>query len=88
VAVQDFRFVGTICGGGPVRVQDDGPAHLVDHDVMVMPTEEGAIVEAGLSAAGAGRKVMDLATGGGLVTPARMLPLSTQEAEQASWKTC
>jgi hypothetical protein len=29
-----------------------------------------------------------LAPGGGLVAAARMLPLSTQEAEQASWMTC
>ena len=52
VAVQDLRLAGVPRGGGPVRVQDQGPALLVDHDQMVVRAQEHAVLDAGLAAAG------------------------------------
>ncbi len=39
VAVQDFGFVRVPCGGGAVRVQDQGPAPPVDDNLMVKPAK-------------------------------------------------
>jgi sugar phosphate isomerase/epimerase len=88
VASQDFGAVGAAGGGGAVGVEGDGPAPLVDGHVVVEEAVQGAAVNAGLAAVGQVGHMVHLTGGGGLVAAARMLPLSTQEAEQASWKTC
>ena len=50
VAVQDLRLVLVPRGRGAVRVQDQGPALLVDHDLVVEKTEQDAVLDAGLAA--------------------------------------
>ena len=67
---------------------DQGPAHPVDHDVMVVPAQQDAVLQAGLTSAALVPQVVDLTRRGGLVAAARMLPLSALETEQASWMTC
>ena len=88
VASQDFVAVGAAGGGGAVGVQGDGPAPLVNGHVMVKEAVERTSVHAGLPAVGQVGHMVHLTGGGGLVAAAGMLPLSTQEAEQASWMTC
>ena len=39
VAVQDLGAAGVPGGGGPVGVQDQGPAPPVDHNLMVKPAK-------------------------------------------------
>jgi hypothetical protein len=70
VAVQDFAAFGAAGGGGAVRVQGDGPAPLVDRDLMVEPAEQRAAADAGGAAVGQVGHVVDL-TGRGLVAAAR-----------------
>jgi hypothetical protein len=88
VAAEDLGAVGAAGGGGAVGVQRDGPAPLVDHDVVVEETEQCAVFDRGGAAVGLVGQVMHLTGGGGLVAAARMLPQSAQDREQASWKTC
>jgi hypothetical protein len=46
--VEDFRAVGAASGGGAVRVEGDGPAPLVDGDVIVEETVQGAAASTAL----------------------------------------
>jgi hypothetical protein len=55
---------------------------------VVEKAVQGAAVDAGGAAVGQVGHVVDLTGGGGLVAAAGVLPLSTQETEQASWMTC
>ena len=71
-----------------VRMGGQRPAQLVQQDVVVPVTVVLEVGEAGAAAIGPVNYVVRLTAGGGLVAAAGMLPLSTQEAEQASWKTC
>jgi hypothetical protein len=76
VAVQDFGAVGAAGGGGAIGVQGDGPAPLVNGNMMVKEAVQGAAVDAGLAAVGQVGHVVHLAGGGGLVAaagPAAML---------------
>jgi hypothetical protein len=43
VAVQDFGLVLVPRGGGPVGVDDEGPAPPVDHDLVVERAEQDAV---------------------------------------------
>jgi len=52
VAVQGFGAVGAAGGGGAVGVQGDGPAPLVDRDMVVEKAVQGAAVDAGGAAVG------------------------------------
>jgi hypothetical protein len=52
VTSQDFGAVGAAGGGGAVGVEGDGPAPLVDCDVMVEEAVERTSVHAGLPAVG------------------------------------
>src|ERR1035437_4815464 len=70
VAAQDFGFVPVPGGGGAVGVADQGPAHPVDHDVMVIPAQQDAVLQAGLSSAALVPQVVDLTRRGGLVAAA------------------
>src|ERR1700684_1802629 len=86
VAVQDLGPVGAVGGGGAVGMENDGPAPLVDHDVVVIPAEKPAVVEAGLAAVGLGSGVVDLACRGGLVAavgePAVLVPRGHRGADR------
>src|ERR1700722_3671554 len=86
VAVQDLGPVGVVGGGGAVGMENDGPAPLVDHDVVVIPAEKSAVVEAGLAAVGLGSGVVDLAGRGGLVAavgePAVLVPRGHRGADR------
>src|ERR1019366_3626676 len=70
VAAQDFGVVPVPRHGGAVGVADQGPAHLVDHDVMMEEAQKDAVVQAGDPAAGLVLEVVDLAGRGGLVAAA------------------
>src|ERR1035437_8693600 len=70
VAAQDFGFVPVPGGGGAVGVADQGPAQLVDHDVMVIPAQQDAVLQAGDAAAALVPQVVDLTRRGGLVAAA------------------
>ena len=52
MAVQDFGLVFVPGGGGAVGVDDQGPAALVDHDLVVIEAQEHAAGEAGGAAIG------------------------------------
>jgi len=47
VAMQDLGFTSVPRCSGPIGVKDDGPAHSVDHDLMVIPAEQNALLDAG-----------------------------------------
>ncbi|MGH3187939.1 MAG: TetR/AcrR family transcriptional regulator [Streptosporangiaceae bacterium] len=51
VAAEDFGAVGAAGGGGAVGVHRDGPAQLVDHDLVVERAVRPAVPDAGLAAA-------------------------------------
>jgi hypothetical protein len=88
VAAENLGAVGTAGGGGAVGVQGNFPAPLVDRHVVVEEAVQGAPVDAGGAAVGQVGQMVHFARRGGLVAAPRMLLLSTQEAEQASWMTC
>jgi len=71
--VQHLRLVLVPRGGGAVGVQDDGPALLVDDDLVMIGTEQGAIFDAGLAAVGFMGEVVDLTGGGRLIAAAQIL---------------
>src|ERR1700733_6506443 len=66
VAVQDLGLVLVPRRGRPVRVDDQGPAEPVDHDLVVVVAEQDAVFEAGVAAVGFVCGVGDLNAGGGL----------------------
>ena len=70
MAVDDFGLVLVPRGGGAVGVEDDGPAPLMDDDLMVEEAEQGAVGDAGRADAGLVAEVVDLAAGRGLVAAA------------------
>src|ERR1035441_105138 len=86
VAVQDLGFIGAVSSGGAVGVQDDGPAPLMDDDMVVEPAVQSAVVDAGLAAVGLVGDVVDLAAGRGLVAaagePAVLVPLDHHAADR------
>jgi hypothetical protein len=69
-------------------VDGQGPAQLVQDHMVVPPTVILEVSEASVPTVFTVDDVMGLAARGRLVAAARMLPLSTQATEQASWKTC
>ncbi len=73
VASQGLGAVLVPRGGGAVRVQDQGPAPLVDHDVVMEPAQKDAVPDAGLPAAGLVPDVVDLTRRRGLPAAARIL---------------
>src|SRR6516162_4950995 len=70
VAVDDLGLVRVPRGGRPVRVQDHGPALLVDDHLVVEEAEQGAVGDAGRAAVGLVAQVVHLAAGRGLVAAA------------------
>ena len=48
VTTQDLGFTSVPRGGGAVGIEHDGPAHSVDHHLMVIPAEQDAVLDAGL----------------------------------------
>jgi hypothetical protein len=81
VAVQDLGAAGVPGGGGAVRIQDQGPSHPVDHDLVVIEAEQNTGSNAGLAAVGLVPDMMHLAGRGGLVASAGPLaaPLGPQD---------
>ena len=61
VAVEDLGPVAVPGGGGPVGVQDQGPAPPVDDDLVVIAAQQDAVLGAGLAAIGLVLDVMDFA---------------------------
>jgi hypothetical protein len=59
--MQDFGAVGAAGGSGAVGVQGDGPAPLVNRDLVVEEAVQGAAVDAGFPAVGQVGDVVDLA---------------------------
>src|SRR5712691_9430000 len=86
VAVQDFASVLVPRGGGPVGVQDDGPALLVNHDLVVEAAEQRAVLHAGLAAVGLVGQVVHLTACGRLVAaagePAVLVPQDDGAADR------
>jgi hypothetical protein len=60
----------------------------MDRHMMVEETVQRTAVDAGLPAVGQVSHMVHFTGCGGLVAAARMFPQSTQDREQASWKTC
>ena len=71
VAVHDLGLVLVPGRGRPVRVQDQGPAPAVDHDLVVVTAQEDAPGEAGGAAVSYVLDMVHLARRGGLVAAAR-----------------
>ena len=71
VAVQDLRLVLVPRGCRPVGVEDQGPALLVDHDLVVEETKQDAVPGAGLAAVLLVLDVVHVARRRGLVAAAR-----------------
>ena len=84
----DGLAVGAGDLAGAVGVDGQGPTEFVQDDVMVPPAVVLEVGEAGAAAVGSVLDVVGFAGRGGLVAAAGVLPLSTRETEQASWKTC
>src|SRR5690242_21576431 len=70
VAVQDLGLVLVPGSGGAIRIDHEGPAALVDHDLVVVPAQEDAASDAGLAAVGLVAGVVDLARSRGLLAAA------------------
>jgi hypothetical protein len=64
------------------------PAEVVQDDVVMPVAVVLEVGQASGAAVFAVDHVVGFALGRGLITAARMLPQSTQDREQASWKTC
>ncbi len=71
VAVQDLGSVRAVGGGGPVRVQDHGPAPQVDHHMTVKEAEQPAIIDTSFATIGLRGRMVDLTRRRGLVAAAR-----------------
>jgi WD40 repeat protein len=86
VAVDDLGLVLVPGGGGAVGVEDDGPAPLVDDDLVVKEAEQGAVGDASRAAVGLVAQVVHLAAGRGLVTaagePAVLVPQDHRAADR------
>src|SRR5579871_972732 len=67
VAVQGFGAVGVPGGGGPIGIEDQGPAPAVNHDLMVEPAQQNAVFGTGGAAVRLVPDVVDFAGLGGLV---------------------
>src|SRR5271166_4746790 len=85
VAVEYFGLVRVPRGGGTVGVEHDGPAHLVDDHVMVVPTEQGAVFDAGLAAVGLVGQMVHLTRRGGLVAAAQQVVIHSNSSRTFSW---
>src|SRR5437868_2064769 len=70
VAVDDLGLVLIPGCVRAIRVEDHGPAPLVNDDMVVKETEQGAVGDAGGAAVLAVPQVVDLAAGRGLVAAA------------------
>ena len=80
MTMQDLGPVGVPGGGGAVFVQDQRPTPPVDHDLVMVRTQQDARGEAGGAAVRFVLDVVDLAGLGGLVAAARQLAA-------AAWST-
>jgi len=69
---------------GPVRVDGELPAHLVQHHVMVPPAVILQACQAGVPAVGAVHHVVRFAAGGGLVAAAGELAGLVAQGDQAA----
>src|SRR5260370_16527956 len=83
----DDRAVRALDLAGAVGVHGQFPAHLVQDHVMVPPAVVLEVGEAGAAAVLPVQHMVRFAARRGLVASAGMLPQSTQDREQASWKT-
>src|ERR1700733_10977899 len=68
VAAQHLAPVPVPRRSGPVAVADQGPAHPVNHHVMVEEADQDAILETGFAAVGLMPQMMHLTSRSGLVT--------------------
>src|SRR5690348_6300639 len=84
VAVQDLGFVLVPGSGGAIGIYHEGPAALVDHDLVVVPAQEDAAFDAGLAAVGFVAGVVDLARSRGLPAAAGPFAVLTAEADRVA----
>src|SRR6185312_10430151 len=84
VAVQDLGLVLVPRGGGPVRVDGQGPAPAVNDDLVVERAEQDAVRRGRLPAAGLVRGVVDLAGAGGLVAAADPLAVPVPQQHRVA----
>src|SRR5260370_39419765 len=82
VAAQDLVSVRAERHGGPVRIADHGPAHLVDHDVVVKEAVQLTILHAALAAAGLVGHMVHLTRCGGLVAATGPLTVLVPELDR------
>src|SRR2546429_7524698 len=71
MTMESLGAAGVPGGGGAIRVQDQGPAQPVDHDLVVVRAQEQALADAGRAAVGLVLHVVYLAGRGGLAAAAR-----------------
>src|SRR4029077_6339603 len=66
VAVQHLGLVLVPCAGRAVRVDDQGPAPAMNHDLVVERAEQDAVLGGGLAAVSLVFRMVHLAGAGGL----------------------
>jgi uncharacterized protein YciI len=76
VAAEHLGPVAVPRGGGAVGVADQGPAHPVDHHLMMVKTQQNAVVQAGLAAVALVLKMVHFAGRRGLITAAGPLAVA------------
>src|SRR5690349_22492283 len=84
VAAQDLGLVLVPGSGGAIRIDHEGPAALVDHDLVVVPAQEDAVSDAGLAAVGLVAGVVDLARSRGLLAAAGPFAVLAAEADRVA----
>lgn len=71
--MEHFGFIAVPSRGGAVGVEDNGPAHPVNHHLMVIPAEQDAVLDAGLAAVGLVGQMVDFTGRRGLVAAAQLV---------------
>src|SRR5258705_3457630 len=84
VAVQHLGLVLVPRAGRAVRVDDQGPAPAVDHDLVVEGAEQDAVLGRGRAAVGLVPGVVDLAGAGGLGATSGPLAVPVAQPERAA----
>src|SRR5580658_9231320 len=84
VAAQDLGPVAVPRGGGPVRVADQGPAHPVNHQVMVEEADQDAIIDTGFAAVALMPEVVHLTRRRGLITAPGPLAMPVPDLDRVA----
>src|SRR6266567_6692330 len=84
VAVEHFGLVVVPRAGGPVGVDDQGPAPAVNHDLVMERAEQDTVLHGRLAAAGLVPGMVHLARPGGLVAAAGPLAVPVPQQHRVA----